>query len=121
MADGALGKVEPAGAVLAGVGGERAGPGNVVGVYVDNPRFGINRGAAPFGSAIESGKDDGVFAYAERHELAFAAEFAELLERPAVDFWRAVREHVFGEQLPRKGHRLGRQRLLGGGDFARDV
>ena len=56
----------------------------------------------------------------EGHELAVAAEFPELLERPCVGLGRAVGEHVLGEALAGEGGGLRGQRLGVGRDFAGD-
>src|SRR5271157_3615336 len=113
MADGALVLINirpySGGLVL----DEAAGPGNVVGVDVDHSGGGVDGGSAPFGSAIEAGKDHGLPAHAERNELAFAAEGAELLHGPGMRLGRASSEHIFGEKLPGEGLRLERQGLLG--------
>ena len=62
---------------------QAAGPGDVVGVDVDDAGGGIDGRSAPFRAAVEAGKDDGLFADAEGNELAFAAEGAELFTAQA--------------------------------------
>ena len=121
VTDGALIQVERLGSVLRGVFGERAGPGHIVGIDVENAGLGIGGRAAPLRAAIESGKDDRIFADAEGDELAFAAKAAEFFERPLMGFGRAVAQKILGQKLPREGRRLRGQALLLRGDFSGNI
>ena len=97
---------------------ERSHPRHFVGVDVENVGIGIEGGAAPLRAAVEAGKNHGFLADAERRELAFAARFVKLIERPFVHFGRAIGQHLFSEHLPRVRRGFRGQRLLDGGDFA---
>src|ERR1700733_3495545 len=121
VTDGALIHVERLRSVLLGVLGEGAGPGQIVGIDVEAARLRIGGWTTPFRAAVESGEDDGVFADAEGNELAFAAEGAELFERPLMDFGSAISEEIVGEELTREWCRLRRQALLFRGDFSGNV
>ena len=54
---------------------------------------------APLGAPIETWENHGVGTHCEGHELAAAAEFAELLQGPGVRFRRASGENFFVELL----------------------
>src|SRR5271165_1052531 len=103
MADGAAVLID----IRAHAGGlvldQATGPGNVVGVDINHSGAGVDRRSAPFRSAVEAGKDDGLSAHAERNKLAFAAEGVELLHSPRMRLGSAIGEHIFGEKLAGKG------------------
>ena len=81
---------------------------------------GSTAGTAPFGGAIEAGKNDRVETNAEGDELTLATDFFELLDRPLVDLGRAIGEHVGGQKLAGEGSGLRGERLFRGSDFTRD-
>jgi hypothetical protein len=87
--------------------------------HVVEAGFGIERLAAPFGSAVEAGEDHRRFLNGEREELAIAAEPLEFGRCPRVRLWRSVRQHIGGEPLAGEWQGHHRQRLFGGGFFAR--
>src|SRR5580704_2169966 len=121
MAGTALAQINPLPAVLSGIFGERAGPGNIVCIDVNSGCFRIHRRAAPFRATIEAGKDDGIFSNGERHELAFAAESAEALDCPLMRGSRAVGQKILGQNLPRVGSWTRRKGLFGPSDFTGHV
>ncbi len=66
VTEGALALVEREARAAGLVLGEAAGPGDVVGVDVDDCLLRVDGGPAPLRAAIEAGKDDCFFADAER-------------------------------------------------------
>src|SRR3974390_1618731 len=99
--------------------GQGAGPGDIVGVDVEDCGVWIDRGAAPFRATIETGKDYRVFTDAEGNELAFAAKRFEFLESPLVNSVGAFCERVLGEILAGEGSGACGEPLLACGYFAR--
>ena len=63
----------------------------------------IDRGAAPLRAAVEAWENHGVGANAEGDELSRTSELAEFLQRPLMDFRRAVGKKVLGEELASEG------------------
>ena len=125
MANRALAHIESFRSVLSIFRGrvfrQLAGPGNVVGVDIENSRLRIGRGAAPFGSAIESGKYDRLFSQGEGNELPVAAKAAEAVERPLMHFRRALTQKILSQQLSREGRGFRGQALLRRGHFSRHI
>src|SRR3569832_2376177 len=76
---------------------QAAGPGNVVGVVVEDTGPWIDGHSAPLGSAIEARKDHRLFADAEGEELTLAAERIQLLLRPGVCFRSSLSQQVRGQ------------------------
>src|SRR5208283_3442032 len=101
--------------------GKRTGPGDVIGVDIDNRGFRIDSRAAPLRTSIETREDHRVFAHGERKKLALIAEGAEFFERPLVNLWSAIGKKIFRQGLPRERSGLGGKTLLRGGNFTRHV
>ena len=123
VAGGALALVDAcAGGVAVGlVRVKSAGPGEVVGVDVDDAGAGVDSGASPLRAAIEAGKDDGLAVGAERNKLALAAVGAKLALGPGMGFGGARGEHVLGEALAGEGRGERRYGLGGRGLFAGNI
>ena len=84
-------------------------PGHLVRVHVQERRLRIERGPAPFGAAVDAGKDDRAVERRRREEpLAHAAE---LRQHGGVRLGRARGYHRFGQFLARERRRLERVRL----------
>src|ERR1700746_3630316 len=112
MACAALGDIESAGSRLVSAGSETTGPGDVVRIDIDDGSVRVDRCAAPFRAAIETGKDHGFGADGEGNELAITAKFSEIVERTAMGCGSALCEQVFGEALASERSRNGWQRLF---------
>src|ERR1700726_1377702 len=107
MAHAALAQVPGLWSGSAGIFDKRREPRHFVGIDVNRRGVGIDGGTAPFRRAIEARKDHRIFAEAEGNELPFTARGAKLPDGPAMNFRRAIREHVFGEKLARERRGLG--------------
>src|SRR5262245_10022978 len=103
--------IERLATVATDVRGQPPGPGKIVGIDVVHAGFRIEGLAAPFSTAVESGKDDGLFVDAQRNELTVASKRSELVERPLVRLWRSSSQEIFCQSLPRERQRQRRQRL----------
>jgi hypothetical protein len=97
------------------------GQANIVGVDVNDVRFRIERGSSPLPSAIEAGKHESVFVYADGDELPIVTYLMKALHRPLMRLRRAIGEHVFRDLLAREGRRFGGERLFGRRHFSRDI
>src|SRR5215469_4609150 len=91
--------------------GERRSPRDIIRIQVKEARLRVKRLAAPFGSSVESRKDNRLFLKPEGDELSLAAKGPELLHRPFVRLRGAVREHTLGQNLAAVRRRLRGQNL----------
>ena len=98
--------------------GQRVEPHHLVRVHEQQTGLGIERGPAPFRTAVHPRKAHGVFADARRDELPAADHLPELRQHRRVGLRCPCRQKVFGQPLSREGLRLDRERLCLGRVFA---
>src|SRR5277367_403678 len=104
MACQATGLIDRSARILLVVtGNEHPGPGDVIGVDVENAFDGIDCRSAPLGTAVESRKHYGWSTDGERQEQAVATECAELLQSPSMRRRRAFRQQLLAQALAGEG------------------
>jgi len=91
MTHAAVGEIDLPPGIFAFAFGQVPSPGYVVGIHIQQACAGIEGWASLFCATVEPGEDHGVAVGAERHELARAAERAEMFQGPLVGFGRAAR------------------------------
>src|SRR2546430_12163315 len=94
-------------------------PCDIIGIDIENSGFRVESRSTPFCATVESGEHHGILADTKRNKLSLVTKLSEVFQRPLMSLDGAAGQHVFRENLTRKGRRSGRKRLFHGSDFAR--